>query len=118
MEGGRVIHSWCMGAVSHSYGWFGEGRDGGGGWQACRTKPGGDDCRSGDVVALSACELKTLMLMITPLSMCAALGRVEPELVCLPGKALAQGVTRRFWFEVHAVGCPYFMVLHGYKGCY
>ena len=27
--------------VSHSYGWKGGGRDGGGDWYACRTRPGG-----------------------------------------------------------------------------
>ena len=28
-----------MCVVSHGYGSFGGGRDGGGGWYACRTKP-------------------------------------------------------------------------------
>ena len=30
-----------MAVVSHGYGWLGEGRDVGGQWYACRTKPGG-----------------------------------------------------------------------------
>ena len=29
--GERVIHSWCVGVVSHSYGGFGGGMDGGSG---------------------------------------------------------------------------------------
>ena len=41
MEGGRVIHSWCMGVVSHSCGGLGGGMDGGGGSYANGTKPGG-----------------------------------------------------------------------------
>ena len=40
MEDGRVNHSWCMGVVSNGNGELGCGRDEGGGWQACRTKPG------------------------------------------------------------------------------
>ena len=31
VEYGRVIHSWCMGIVSHGYGGLSRGRDGGGG---------------------------------------------------------------------------------------
>ena len=31
-EGGRVSHSWCMCVISHVYGEFGWGWDGGGGW--------------------------------------------------------------------------------------
>ena len=41
MEGRRVCHRWCLCVVSHGYGGFGEGRDGGGGWYACRSKPRG-----------------------------------------------------------------------------
>ena len=41
VEGGRVSHSWCMCVVSDSYGRLGGGRDGGGGWHACGTKPRG-----------------------------------------------------------------------------
>ena len=40
-EGGRVSHSLCLCVVSHGYGGLGGGRDGGGGWYACRTKPRG-----------------------------------------------------------------------------
>ena len=32
MEAGRVSHCWVMVVVSRSYGWFGEVRNGGGGW--------------------------------------------------------------------------------------
>ena len=49
----------------------------------------------------------------TPPSRCAALGMVESELVCLPGKALTRDATRRFRFFVHAVGRLHSMVLHG-----
>ena len=41
MEGGQVSHSWSMGVVSRRYGGLGGGRDGGGGWLACGTKPRG-----------------------------------------------------------------------------
>ena len=44
MAGGRVCHSWCMGVVIHSYGGLGGGMDGGGGWYACETTPGGAGC--------------------------------------------------------------------------
>ena len=39
VKGGRVSHSWCMWVVSRGYGGLGRGRDGGGGWYACETKP-------------------------------------------------------------------------------
>ena len=62
MEGGPVNHCWCIGVVSHSYGVLGGGKDGGGGgWQACWTKPGGVGRMSGDVSALPECDVKTLM---------------------------------------------------------
>ena len=35
-------------------------------------------------------------------SRCAALGRVEPELVGLPGKVLTRDATRRLQYDVHA----------------
>ena len=41
MEGERVSHSWYMGVVSHGDGGLIGGRDGGGAWHACGTKPGG-----------------------------------------------------------------------------
>ena len=41
MDGGRVSHSWCMGVVSHGYGGLGVGKNGGGGWYVCETKPTG-----------------------------------------------------------------------------
>ena len=39
VEGGRVSVDTCV--VSHGNGGLGEGRDGGGGWYLCRTKPRG-----------------------------------------------------------------------------
>ena len=74
-----------MVAISHSYGWLGGGRDGGGGWYVCRTKPGGIGRMSGDARALPECKVKTL---ITPPSRYTALAMVEPELVGLPGTTL------------------------------
>ena len=41
------------------------------------------------------------------------LGRVEPKLIGLPGKALVLDATRMFRFVVHAAGWLYSMVLHG-----
>ena len=64
VEGGRVDHSWCMGVVSHGYGWLGEGRDGGGGWLASGTKPGAVGHMSGDAGALPVCTVKTLMIPV------------------------------------------------------
>ena len=52
VEGGGVSHTWCMGVVSHEYGGMGVGRDGGGGWHACGTKPLGVGRMSGDAGAL------------------------------------------------------------------
>ena len=50
VEGGRVSHSWCMCVVGHGNSGLGVGRDGGGGWHAYGTKPGGcphfGGCRS------------------------------------------------------------------------
>ena len=42
--------------------------------------------------------------MMTQPSMCAALRRVEPELVGLPGKAIARDNMKMLWFIVHAAG--------------
>ena len=63
-----------------------------------------------DAVALRKCEVNTLM---TPASTCTALGRVEPELVGFPGKALEWDATQSLWFIVHAAGLLHSMVLHG-----
>ena len=41
---------------------------------------------------------------------------VEPELVGLPGKALAMDVTRRLRFVVHAAGWLHSMVLYRRNG--
>ena len=65
---------------------------------------------SGDAVALFECKVTTL---ITPPSICTALGRVEPEMVGLPGKALLRDATIRLWFVVHAADWLHPMVLHG-----
>ena len=60
VEGGRVSHSWCMCVAGHDYGGFGVGSDEGGGWHACRIKPG--VCRMpGDAGVLPECEVTTLM---------------------------------------------------------
>ena len=72
-----------MGVASDGYGGLSLGRDGGGGWYACGTKPGGGHM-SGDVGARPEYKVKTLM---SP-SRCRTPGRVESELVGLPGKAL------------------------------
>ena len=41
VEGGCISHIWYICVVSHVYGGFDGGLDGGGGWYACRTKPRG-----------------------------------------------------------------------------
>ena len=53
--GGRVYRSWYMGVVSHGYGEFGGARDGGDGWYAFWTKPGGSHVW--DAGALPDCEV-------------------------------------------------------------
>ena len=45
-----------MTVASHDYGGLGGGRDGGGGWCACGTKPGWVDRMSGEAGALPKCE--------------------------------------------------------------
>ena len=67
----------------------------------------------GDAGTLSEFEVKTLM---TPPSSCAAMGRVEPELVGLPGKTSTRDATKRLRFVVHAAGWLRSTVLHG-SGC-
>ena len=100
-----------MCGVGHGYGWLGGGRDGGCGWYACRTE--GVVRMPGDAGALPECEVKTHGHPMTPPSLCVTLGRVESELVCLPGKILAQDATRRLQFVVDAAGWLHSMVLHG-----
>ena len=56
VDGGQVSHNWCMCVVSHGYGGFGCGRDVGGGWYACWTKPCGLS-RVGDAGELRECEV-------------------------------------------------------------
>ena len=41
LHGHCISHCWCMCVVSDGYGGLGGGRDGDGGWYACRTKSGG-----------------------------------------------------------------------------
>ena len=56
VEGGRVSHSLCMCIVSHVYGRFDGGRDGGGGWYAFGKRPG--VCHmSGDAGTFPKCEV-------------------------------------------------------------
>ena len=57
MEGGRVSHSWCMSVASHGISGLSGGRDGGGRWYECRTKPGGVGHMSGDARALPESEV-------------------------------------------------------------
>ena len=73
-----------MCVVSNDYGGLGGGWDVGGGWYACGTSP----------------------------SRYASFGRLEPELVSLPGKVLTRDVTRSLRFVVHAAGWVHSMVLH------
>ena len=113
MEGGRVNHRWCMCVVSHDCSGLGEDRDEDGSWYVCRMKPKGLGCMLGDVRALPECEVNSLVSPITPPSRCAALGKVEPELVAVAGKALTHVSTRRLRFDVHAVGWLHSMGLHG-----
>ena len=66
-----------------------------------------------DAAALPECKMKTLT---TPPSRCAAVCRVESELVSLLGKALARDATRRLWFVVQSAGWLHSMELHGCSG--
>ena len=50
---------------------------------------------------------------MTPPSMYASLGRVDPELVGLHRKALIRDATRRLMFVVDAVGWLHSMVING-----
>ena len=108
VEGGRVSHNWCMCVVSHGYGGLCGGRDGVvDGMQGDKAK---GVCRmSADAAVHTESEVKTL---IPSLYKCVCLGRVEPESVCLPGKALTWQATRRLRFVIHAVSWLHSMVLH------
>ena len=75
-----------------------------------RDKPKGVHM-SGDAGAFPKCEMKT---PISPPSRCAILGRAEPELVGLLGKALTRDAMRKFRFIVHAAGWLHSMMLHGH----
>ena len=61
---------------------------------------------SEDARGLPKCE------EMTPLSKCAAVGRVEQELFVLLGKALARGTTRRLQFIADSDGWLHSIVLH------
>ena len=52
------------------------------------------------------------MTPITLLPRCAALGKCEPELVGLHGRALTRGATRRLRFVIYAAGWLHSTVLH------
>ena len=73
---------------------------------------GRDSRMSSDAGALPEYEVNTLMTPDHTSSRCTALGRVELELVDLPGKALTQDATRRILFVVHAADWLHSMVLH------
>ena len=101
MEGGRVKNSLCMGVVSHIYGGFA-----GEGWKwwlfSMLRNPKGVDPMSKDAGALPECYLKIQMTRDPIAFGSTALGRVESELVGLPGKALIWDAKRRLWIIVHA----------------
>ena len=86
MEGGRVSHSWCMCVVVMAMvGWMGAGMELVLGMHAGQSQVVGR--MSGDVRSFQECVRNTLITPFAPPSRCAVLGRVEPELVGLPGKA-------------------------------
>ena len=91
-----------MVVIIHGYGWFGGGRDGGGGWYACGTKPVGWS----HVVRCQNTSRARGDTLVAPRSRCSALGRVEPELVGLPGKALTRDLMNRLTFIVNAARAP------------
>ena len=76
MEGGWVNHRLDMGLVRRRYGGLGGDKDGGGGWEACGTKAGGNGHISGDAGAHSNSEVGTLMAPDHITHSCEALGRV------------------------------------------
>ena len=102
VEGGRVGHSWCLCVAGHVYAGLVVGRievvDA---MHAVQSK--GFGRISGDAGALPECVWHP----ITPSSKCARLGRVESELVGLPGN------TGRY--EKTPVCCPRSLLaaLHG-----
>ena len=58
-------------------------------------------CGLGDAGGFPEFEVIHRLHPIKPQSRCAALGRVETELVCLPGKALTWDVTRGLRFDIN-----------------
>ena len=105
MKAGKLI---AVGEVSHSYGRFLSRYL----LVGMQDKARGACRMSGDAVVLPEYEVKTLMTPITPPSWCAALGRVESELVGLQGKALARDSIRRFRFVHHAASWLHSMMLN------
>ena len=86
MEGGRVSHSWCMCVVVMAMvGWMGAGMELVLGRHAEQSHVVGR--MSGDAGAFPVCVGIHCLHPIVPPSRCADLGRVEQELVGLPGKA-------------------------------
>ena len=68
---------------------------------------------SADTGALPECDMNTLMTPVSPPSGCAAVGKVEPELFGLLGKALILDSTVILRFVVHSACWLHSMVLHG-----
>ena len=86
MEGGRVSHSWCMCVVVKAMvGWMGAGMELVLGKHAGQSQVVGH--MSGLPEHFQSVWGIHLLHPIVPPSRCAVLGRVEPELVGLPGKA-------------------------------
>ena len=109
-KGERVCHFWRMCLVSHGYGGFGGSRDGGDGWYVCGTKPRGlspvGRCR---IIFRVRCH--TLMTSDLIAVLVRYSGRVETELVGLPGRH----ITGRHF--VHAAGWLHSRVLYGRSCC-
>ena len=105
VEDGRVSHTWCICVVYHGYSRLDGGRDGGGGWYACGTKPWG-------WLHVERCRI-TSRVRGDALMTHAALGMVEPKLVSLVGKVLTRDATRRLRLVVNAAGWLHSMMLHG-----
>ena len=109
MEGGQVIHSWCIGVVNHGYGVLdGAGMEVVNGMHAGLSQW----CWShvGRFRSTSRVRGDTLMKPgHTAVQVCCSLGRIEPELVGFPGKALSLDVTRMLRFAA----CSLLAAIHG-----
>ena len=110
-EGWGVNHRWHRGVVSHSYGGLGGGRDevavGGHGRQSQERLIARREMPEHFPNARRGHRLHPII----PPSRYAALGRIESELVGLPGMALTWEATRRLRFVVHVAGWLHSMVL-------